>query len=148
MRERRELILGIVMKALAHIPLILAVALFGLQPAFACCCLADPAAQAQEPAAGVAPCHEAPETGQADAQSGASTHCEGCADCADFESVPAVGANQALTASELPAFKLPPAVAHNPAAAVRPQTIRIIGPPAAVPRAAQTPVLLKQRLLN
>lgn len=139
------------MKALARIPLILAVALFGLQPAFACCCLGDLAGSAQEPATGVPPCHEVPETpetGQADAQSGASTHCEGCADCADFESVPAVGAGQALTASELPAFKLPPAAAHNPAAAVRPQTIRIAGPPAAVPRVAQTPVLLKQRLLN
>ena len=139
------------MKAFARMPLILAVALFGLQQANACCCLADLADAAQEPAAGVPPCHEAPEAPeaeQADARPGASAHCAGCTDCADYESAPAGGADRAITASKLPAFKLPPAIANNPAPAVRPQTIRIIGPPAAVPRAAQTPVLLKQRLLN
>ena len=133
------------MKAFARNSLVLAAALFGLQQAMACCCLVDPAAHAQEDTADVPACDDCPDDRQADEPQGCPPD---CSECAEFESAPSGSVAKAIPSKSQPGFKLPPVTAHTPVAPVRPQTVRIIGPPAAVPRPAQTPVLLKQRLLN
>lgn len=133
------------MKAFARIPLVLAAAILVAQPALACCCVEDVAAHVQEPVVDVPSCHESGEAGYTDAKHGASAH---CSDCADYQPAPAVGALRAIASGKQPEFEPPAPIADNQRQSLRPQTIRVIGPPAAVPRQAHTPVLLKQRLLN
>ena len=133
------------MKAFARTSLVLATALFGLQQAIACCCLGDMTAHAPEPVTEVPSCGDCPDDGQADQQNGCPPD---CSECAELESAPSGGAAKAIVSANQPGLKLPPAIADISALSVRPQSVRIIGPPAAAPRPAQTPVLLKQRLLN
>ena len=133
------------MKAFARIPLVLAAAILVAQPALACCCVEDVAAHAQEPVAGVPSCHESGDAGQTDAKQSASAR---CSDCADYQPAPAGDALRGIASGKQPEFEPPAPIADNSAPSLRPQTVRVIGPPAAVPRQAQTPVLLKQRLLN
>lgn len=132
------------MIALKRLPLVLAAALLVVQPALACCCLEDLAAQAVEPVADLPSCHQAPESGSSDTHG--SSHHE-CSDCADYETVLGSGAVKAFVSKDQPAFKLPPVDTNPPAISTRPQIVRIIGPPQSVPRPAQTLVVLKQLLL-
>ncbi len=132
------------MKASARISLVLAAALFGMQQAIACCCLADLLAQAQEPVTEAPLCGDCPDDGQAREGHGCAPE---CSECADFEPAPAGGAAKAIAFKNEPGFKLPPAISDHSVPSVRPQSVRIAGPPAAVARQAQTPVVLKQRLL-
>ena len=132
------------MKKFARIPLVLAAALLGAQQAIACCCLVDLAAPAQEPVAQVPSCAECPEEGQVDERHGCPPD---CSECADFEPAPSGGLAKAIASKNQPGFKLPPATGQYAELSVGPQIVRIIGPPPAVPRPAQTPVVLKQRLL-
>jgi len=133
------------MKASARISLVLAAALFGLQQAIACCCLADMSAHAQEPVTEAPLCGDCPDDGHAGEGHGCTPD---CSECADFESAPSGGTAKAITFKQEPGFKLPPAISNHSELSVRPQSVRIAGPPAAVGRQAQTPVVLKQRLLN
>ena len=133
------------MKAFARIPLVLAAALFGAQQAIACCCLDDLVAHAQEPAAELPSCHDHPDEGQADKRNGCPSD---CSDCGDIEPAPPAGPAKAIASKGQPWIKLPPALADHSVVPVRQQSVRIIGPPPAVPRSAQTPVQLKQRLLT
>lgn len=133
------------MKASARASLVLAAALFGVQQATACCCLADMPAQAQEPATEVPLCGECPDDGQVGERHGCPPD---CSECADIESARSGAVAKAAASKNQPGFKLPPAIADHSLASVRPRGVRIIGPPRSVARPAQTPVLLKQRLLN
>lgn len=133
------------MKAFARISLVLAAALFGLQQAIACCCLVDSAAHAPEPVAEIPSCGDCLDDGRADER---HTCPPDCSECAELESAPSGSLAKAIASANQPGFKLPPAIADLSVVSVRPQSVRIIGPPAAAPRPAQTPVLLKQRLLN
>ena len=133
------------MKAFARIPLVLAAAILVAQPVLACCCVEDVAAHAQAPVVDVPSCHQSGDAGHADARHSASAH---CSDCADYQPAPAGDALRAIASSKQPEFEPPALIADNPRPSLGPQTIPVIGPPAAVPRQAQTPVLLKQRLLN
>ena len=133
------------MKTFARIPLVLAAALFGAQQAIACCCLDDLVAHAQEPAAEAPSCHEHPDEGQVDERNGCPPD---CSDCSDIEPASPAGLAKAIAPKDQPGLKLPPPVADHSVVSLRPQGARIIGPPPAVPRPAQTPVQLKQRLLN
>ena len=132
------------MIGLKRLPLVLAAALVVVQPALACCCLEDLAAQALEPVAEIPSCHEAPESGSSDTH-GNSPH--GCSDCADYETVLGNGGVKAFGPKDQPGFKLPPVDTNAPAISTRPQIVRIIGPPPSVARPAQTLVVLKQLLL-
>ena len=132
------------MKASARISLVLAAALFGVQQAIACCCLAGLLAHAQEPVTEVPPCEDCVHHGQVDEQYGCAPE---CSECTDFEPAPSGGVAKAIAFKNQPGFKLPPAISNHSVLSVRPQSVRIIGPPPSVPRPAQTPVLLKQRLL-
>ena len=133
------------MKAFARMLLVLAAALFGAQQAIACCCLDDMTAHSQEPVTELPSCHDQPDEGQVDERHGCPPD---CSECANLESAPSGGLAKAIASKDQPGFKLPPAIADRSVASARPQSVRIVGPPPAVPRPAQTPVLLKQRLLN
>ncbi len=132
------------MKGIAHKLLVLSAALFGVQQAIACCCLLDPMALAQEPVTEVPLCEDCPDYGQVDERHGCPPD---CSECAELESAPSGSVAKAIVSKNQPGFKLPPAIANHSVVSVRPQSVRIIGPPPTVPRSAQTPVLLKQRLL-
>lgn len=133
------------MKAFARISLVLAAALLGAQQAIACCCLADLFAHAQEPVTEVPLCGDCLDDGQVDERHGCPPD---CSECAELEPAPSGGVAKAITTKNQPGFKLPPAITDYSVIPVRPQSVRIIGPPPAIPRAALTPVFLKQRLLN
>ncbi len=132
------------MNAVRRVLLALAGAILVVQPALACHCLEDLLAHARETVVEEPSCNEPLET-----RHGESEHSEipQCADCDDYEPAPAPSAAQALASVHPPEFNPAPAVAGHPAVAVRPQTVRNIGPPPTIPRAARTPVSLKQRLL-
>ena len=132
------------MKASARISLVLAGALLVVQPALGCHCPEDLLAHASERAVEEPACHESLETPQTETQHG---ECPQCADCGEYEPAPAPSAAQAFASNHLPEFNPAPAIAGHPAVSVRPQTVRNIGPPPAILRAALTPVFLKQRLL-
>ena len=133
------------MKALRRVLLALAGAILVVQPALACHCLEDLPAHARAATVAEPDCHESHETGHGESQHGESTQ---CADCGDYEPAPAPPAASAIASSHPPEFNPAPAIAGHPAVSMRPQAVRNIGPPRAIPRAALTPVLLKQRLLN
>ena len=132
------------MKALRRVLLALAGALMVVQPALACHCLEDLLAHSRGTAVEDPSCNESAETRHSDLQHGESPR---CADCDDYEPAPAPPAAQAIASNHLPEFNPAPAIAGLSFVSVRPRTVRNIGPPPAVLRAAQTPVLLKQRLL-
>ncbi|MCY3606742.1 MAG: hypothetical protein OXH45_13460 [Gammaproteobacteria bacterium] len=133
------------MKALRRISLVLAGAVLLVPPALACHCSEDLLTDSRETVAAEPSCHEAPETASGETRQG---DCPQCADCGDYEPVPASSAAQAIASNHLPEFKPALAIVGHPAVSGRPQTVRNIGPPPAIPRAALTPVLLKQRLLT
>ncbi|MCY3815498.1 MAG: hypothetical protein OXG59_04315 [Gammaproteobacteria bacterium] len=133
------------MKVLRRALLALAGAVLAVQPALACHCPEDLLAHARETSVEEPACHESTETGHTDTQQG---DCPQCADCGDYEPASAPSAAQAVASNHLPEFNPAPAIAGHPAVTGRPQTVRNIGPPPAIPRAALTPVLLKQRLLT
>ncbi len=135
-------ILGIHMSASTRTPLFLAAALLVAQPAFACCCLDDLAWQSPVSVAADSCCNE-----PADSPERGCTNPSECPDCADLNPAPTHGSLKAVAANLQFSFKLPMASLDLSSTLVRPQTVRIIGPPPAVPRPAQTPVVLKQRLL-
>ena len=138
------------MKIVRRILPALAAALLVVQPALACHCLEDLLAAAGQPLAEDPSCHEAVETGHAESQHREYLqHGETpqCADCSDYEPAPVSPAAKASASGHLPQFNPASAIAGHSAISVSPQTVRSIGPPPAVPRAAQTPVFLKQRLL-
>ena len=132
------------MTALRRLPLVMAAALVVVQPAVACCCPEDFAAQAVEPATETPSCHQAPESVSSDTH---GNNRQECSDCADCEAALGSGTVKAFGAKHQPAFKLPPVDTNPPAVSTRPQIVRIIGPPPCVARPAQTPVVLKQLLL-
>jgi len=132
------------MKASARISLVLVAALFGVQQAVACCCLTDLLAHSQEPVTEAPVCGDCLEGGQAGERHGCPPD---CSECADFESAPSGSVAKAIASKNQPGFKLPLAIAAHSVVSVRPQGVRIIGPPPSIPRPARTPVLLKQRLL-
>lgn len=133
------------MKSLRRLLLALAGALLVVQPALACHCLEDLLGHARGAIADDPSCSESPETRHTDAQHGEAPQ---CADCGDYEPAPAPPAAKGVASSHPPEFNPAPAIAGHPPVSVRPQTVRNIGPPPTVPRAALTPVLLKQRLLT
>ena len=133
------------MKAVRRVLLALAGAILVVQPALACHCLEDLLASVRETIVEDSSCYESRETRHGESEHGESPQ---CADCGDYEPAPAPSTAQALASVHPPEFNPAPAVAGHAAVAVRPQTVRNIGPPPAIPRAAQTPVFLKQRLLN
>lgn len=132
------------MKAFRHALLALAGAVLVAQPALACHCPENLLAHAHEAAAEEPACHESLEARHADTQHG---ECPRCADCGNYEPAPAPSAAKAIAFNHLPEFNPALADAGRQAVSVRPQTVRSIGPPPAIPRAALTPVFLKQRLL-
>ena len=132
------------MKVLRRVLLALTGAFLVVQPALACHCLEDLLAHSRETVAEDPSCNESPQTRHADSQHGRPSQ---CADCGDYESAPAPLAAKAVASGHLPEFNPAPAIAGHPAVSVRPRTVRNIGPPPAIARAVQTPVLLKQRLL-
>lgn len=133
------------MKVLRRISLALAGAVLLVQPALACQCLEDLLADTRETVAAEPSCHESPEAPRGDSRQGEYPQ---CAECGDYEPAPAPSAAKAVASNHLPDFKPAQAIAGHPPVSVRPQTVRNIGPPPAIPRAALTPVFLKQRLLN
>ncbi len=132
------------MKAFARKLLVLAAALFGVQQAIACCCLDDLIALGDEPVAEVPSCGTCPDEGPVAERHGCPPD---CSECTELESATSAGVAKAIASKNQPGLKLPPAIANHSWSLVRPQTVPAIGPPPAVPRPAQTPVLLKQRLL-
>lgn len=138
------------MKAFPRILPVLAGALLVVQPALACHCLEDLLAPARGTVVEDSSCNEPPEIRHSDSQHGEyPQHGESpeCADCGDYEPAPASPVATPIASTHLPEFNPAPANADRPFVSVRPQTVRSIGPPPAAARAAQTPVLLKQRLL-
>ena len=132
------------MKAFRRILPVLAGAMLAVQPALACHCLEDLLAHARGTVVEDSSCNESAETGHTDPQHGDSPQ---CADCGDYEPAPASPAAKAIASNNPPEFNPAPAIADRSFVSVRPRTVRSIGPPPAAPRVAQTPVLLKQRLL-
>jgi len=132
------------MKALRRVLLALAGAFLVVQPALACHCLEDSLAHTRETVTEGPSCNESIENRHTDSQHEEPSQ---CADCGDYEPAPAPSAAKAVASSHLPEFNPAPAIAGHPAVSVRPRTVRNIGPPPSAARAAQTPVLLKQRLL-
>ena len=130
-----------------HRRLLLALAgtLLVVQPALACHCLDDLLGHARGTIADDPSCSESPEIRHGDARHGESPQ---CADCGDYEPAPAPSTATAVAYIHPPEFNPAPAIAGHPPVLVRPQTVRNIGPPRSIPRAALTPVLLKQRLLT
>lgn len=151
MVSMRKRIIRAQMKALRRIlPVLTGALLLVVQPALACHCLEDLLPDARDTVVEDPSCNESPETRHADTRHGEyPQHGESpqCADCGDYEPAPAPYAAKAIASGHLPKFNPPPAIADRPFVSVRPGTVRSIGPPPAVVRAAQTPVLLKQRLL-
>ncbi|MXW73976.1 MAG: hypothetical protein F4Y31_00565 [Gammaproteobacteria bacterium] len=133
------------MKNHRRILLSLAGALLVVQPALACHCLDDLLGHARQTIADDPSCSESSGIRHGDMQHGESPE---CADCGDYEPAPAISAAKAIANNHPPEFNPAPAIAGHPPVFVRPQTVRNIGPPRATPRAALTPVLLKQRLLT
>ncbi|MCY3816454.1 MAG: hypothetical protein OXG59_09210 [Gammaproteobacteria bacterium] len=132
------------MKTHRRILLALTGALMVVQPALACHCLEDMLAHARGTVAGDPLCSESLENRHGESQHGEFPQ---CADCDDYEPAPASPAFKAIASSHPPEFNPASAIAGHAPVSVRPQTVRNIGPPPATPRVAQTPVLLKQRLL-
>ena len=125
--------------------LLFAAVLLVAPPAMACQCLADLAAVASAAAVEASCCQELaiPDPAGCD-------HSEpsDCADCSELDALEAEGALAAIASSTQSAFKLPPALVQTAPALVRTLPVRLTGPPFLVARSAQTPVVLKQRLLN
>lgn len=132
------------MKTHRRILLALTGALLVVQPALACHCLDDLLGHVRGTITVDASCSESLENRHGDTQHGESPQ---CADCGDYEPAPAPSTAKAIASSHPPEFNPAPAIAGHAPVSVRPQTVRNIGPPPAAPRVAQTPVLLKQRLL-
>lgn len=125
--------------------LVLTGTLLVVQPALACHCLDDLLGHARETIADDLSCHKSLETRHGESQHGESPQ---CADCGDYEPAPAPLAVKATASVHPPEFNPAPAIVGHLPVSVRPQTVRNIGPPRTIPRAASTPVLLKQRLLT
>ena len=138
------------MKAFRLLLLSLAGALLVVQPVLACHCLEDLLADARATVAEEPACHESLDTRHGESHHGEAPQYESpqCDDCSDYEPAPAASAATAIASIYPSEFSPAPAIADHPAVSVRPQTVRNIGPPPAIPPRTPTPVLLKQRLLN
>ncbi|MCY4157494.1 MAG: hypothetical protein OXF66_08725 [Gammaproteobacteria bacterium] len=134
------------MRAFRHLFPVLASAVLAVHSASACHCPEGLLGHAGEAFSEDTLCHASLETRHGESQHGEFPQ---CADCGDYESAPAPPVVKAVASVHLPECDPATAIAGHPSVSLRPQTVRNAGPPPpAVPRAALTPVLLKQRLLN